>query len=61
MRGKIEFEHLKRRGYYIFGFHNQMLLGYLRSLSITFITYLIGGFVGNAILSSLCIYSQITS
>ena len=42
----IEFDHLKRRGYNIFGFHNKMVLGYLRSLLITFMAYMIGGFVG---------------
>ena len=42
----IEFEHLKRRGYNPFSLHNRMILGYLRSLFITFIAYLVGGLVG---------------
>ena len=43
---KIELKHLKRRKKLSFGIHNRMLIGYLKSLSITLISYLIGGFVG---------------
>ena len=42
----IEFEHLQRRGRNPYGLYNRMILGYLRSLSITIIAYLIGGLVG---------------
>ena len=43
---KIEIYHLKRRGYYLFGFHNKMIIGYLRSFVITMIAFIIGGFIG---------------
>ena len=43
---KIEFDHLKRRGNNPYGIHNKMVLGYLRSLSITISAYFIGGIVG---------------
>jgi alkane 1-monooxygenase len=43
---KIEFDHLKRRGNNPYGIHNKMVIGYLRSLSITISAYFIGGVVG---------------
>jgi len=43
---KIELNHLKRRGKSSFGINNRMLIGYLKSLIITFIFYFIGGFIG---------------
>lgn len=43
---KIEFDHLKRRGYSPYGMHNKMIIGYLRSLFITLSAYFIGGSVG---------------
>ena len=43
---KIEINHLKRRGYSLFGYHNKMLIGYFRSILITFAAYLIGGIFG---------------
>jgi len=43
---KIEFDHLKRRGYSHYGIHNKMIIGYLRSLLITLLAYFIGGSVG---------------
>ena len=42
----IELDHLKRRGQNSFGLHNRMIIGYLRSLLITFMAYAIGGFIG---------------
>ena len=42
----IEFDHLQRRGQNPFGFHNRMIIGYLRSLFITLMAYVIGGFTG---------------
>ena len=42
----LEFEHLKRRGIKPFGLQNKMIIGYLRSLSITVLAYLIGGLMG---------------
>jgi len=47
---KIEFNHLNRRGKSRFGIHNKMIIGYLRSLSITFIAYMAGGLLG------MCVY-----
>ena len=43
---KIEFSHLERRGYYKFGLHNKMVIGYTRSLIITILAYLVGGVTG---------------
>ena len=43
---KIEFDHLKRRGYSSFSFRNKMVLGYIRSSLVTFGTYIVGGFPG---------------
>ena len=43
---KIESDHLKRRGYSLYGMHNKMIIGYLRSLFITLSAYFIGGSVG---------------
>jgi len=42
----IEFDHLKRRGKTPFGIHNNMLIGYGRSLLITMGAYFIGGVTG---------------
>ena len=42
----IEFDHLKRRGHNPFGFKNRMIIGYIRSMIITFSTYIIGGWLG---------------
>ena len=43
---KIEFNHLNRRGKSLFSLHNKMIIGYLRSLFITFIAYMVGGLLG---------------
>tara|TARA_B100000945_G_C20296634_1_gene555975 strand:- start:199 stop:1005 length:807 start_codon:yes stop_codon:yes gene_type:complete len=43
---KIELRQLKRRSESPYSFKNKMLVGYLRSSFITFITYLVGGSVG---------------
>ena len=43
---KIEFDHLYRRGQKPFGVHNRMIIGYLRSLMITMIAFIIGGVNG---------------
>ena len=43
---KIELNHLKRRGYNLFGFHNKLLLGYVRSIMITITAFWIGGIMG---------------
>ena len=42
----IEFSYLKRRSYNPFSLHNKMIIGYVRSLSITYMAYLIGGIYG---------------
>tara|TARA_B100000315_G_C14511257_1_gene557064 strand:- start:242 stop:1258 length:1017 start_codon:yes stop_codon:yes gene_type:complete len=42
----IEFDHLQRRGFNPFGLQNKMIIGYLRSMLITVIAYLIGGVIG---------------
>jgi len=55
---KIEISHLKRRGYSLFGLHNKMLIGYLRSIFITFIAYLIGGLFGLLIYLVCAIYGK---
>jgi len=43
---KIELSHLRRRGKSPYGFHNKMIIGYLRSSVITFIAYIAGGVIG---------------
>jgi len=43
---KIEFQRLKIKKHNPYGLHNRMIIGYLRSLFITIIAYLIGGFSG---------------
>ena len=43
---KIEMSRLKRRGFYFLSLHNKMITGYMRSLLITIITFIIGGFSG---------------
>tara|TARA_Y100001970_G_C14232787_1_gene859738 strand:+ start:2191 stop:3357 length:1167 start_codon:yes stop_codon:yes gene_type:complete len=52
---KIEIEHLKRRGYNSYSLHNRMIIGYLRSLSITIMAYFIGGLSG-VIIYLLCAF-----
>ena len=42
----IELNQARRREQPLFSIHNRMLIGYLKSLSITCIAYLIGGFSG---------------
>ena len=42
----IELSQARRREQPLFSIHNRMLIGYLKSLSITCIAYLIGGFSG---------------
>ena len=42
----IELTQARRREQPLFSIHNRMLIGYLKSLSITCIAYLIGGFSG---------------
>ena len=44
----IEFDFLKRRGHHPFSIHNKMIIGYFRSLLITFGSYFIGGVIGMA-------------
>tara|TARA_B100000029_G_scaffold80562_1_gene71841 strand:- start:74 stop:1243 length:1170 start_codon:yes stop_codon:yes gene_type:complete len=55
---KIEIDHLKRRDYFIFGMHNKMLIGYLRSILLTFIAYLIGGWIGLVIYLFFALYGK---
>ena len=43
---KIELSRLKRRSEYKFGLKNKMILGYTRSLSITLLSYIVGGLAG---------------
>ena len=43
---KIEINRLKRKGINSFSFHNRMIIGYLRSLMITMIAFIIGGVNG---------------
>ena len=43
---KIEYRRLSRRNERIFSLKNKMIIGYLRSLTITFICYSIGGLIG---------------
>jgi len=43
---KIESERLRRKGHTIAHVKNRMLIGYLRSLLITFLSFLVGGFKG---------------
>ena len=46
---KIEYRRLSRRNESIFSLKNKMIVGYLRSLAITFICYGVGGFTGMVI------------
>lgn len=46
---KIEYRRLSRRNEFLFSFKNKMIVGYLRSLAITFICYSVGGFTGMVI------------
>ena len=46
---KIECRRLSRRNESIFSLKNKMIVGYLRSLAITFICYSVGGFTGMVI------------
>tara|TARA_B100000401_G_scaffold277960_1_gene189761 strand:+ start:78 stop:992 length:915 start_codon:yes stop_codon:yes gene_type:complete len=46
---KIEYRRLSRRNEFIFSLKNKMIVGYLRSLAITFICYGVGGFTGMVI------------
>ena len=43
---KIEYRRLSRRNERLFSLKNKMIIGYLRSLAITFICYSIGGLTG---------------
>jgi len=43
---KIEINRLKRKGVNSFSFYNRMIIGYLRSLMITMIAFIIGGVNG---------------
>ena len=43
---KIESGRLKRRKQNIFSIHNRMIIGYLRSLSITLLAFVFGGLIG---------------
>ena len=43
---KIESERLKRRNHNMFSIRNRMIIGYLRSLSITITAFLFGGLTG---------------
>jgi len=42
----IETNRVRKKGFHPFGMHNRMIIGYLRSLTITFFTFLIGGLSG---------------
>ena len=55
---RIEISHLKRRGYSLFGIYNKMLIGYLRSILITCIAYLIGGWIGLVIYLFFALYGK---
>jgi len=50
---KIEIKYLKRHGYFIYGIRNKMIIGYFRSLSISFLAFSVGGLRG-AICYILC-------
>ena len=43
---KIEINRLQQKGKNPFGFHNKMIIGYLRSLTITFLIFIIAGIMG---------------
>ena len=43
---KIETNRIRKKGAYPFGFHNKMIIGYLRSLIITFFVFSISGLSG---------------
>ena len=43
---KIEINRLKRKGVNSFSFHNRMIIGYLRSLTITILAFTFGGITG---------------
>jgi alkane 1-monooxygenase len=45
---KIELSHIRRRKGSVFGFGNKMLRGYMRSLTLTLLSYYIGGVIGLA-------------
>tara|TARA_B100001250_G_C19802424_1_gene791712 strand:+ start:963 stop:2093 length:1131 start_codon:yes stop_codon:yes gene_type:complete len=42
----IEIDRLKKQGLHPFSIHNKMMIGYLRSLTITWITFIITGIMG---------------
>jgi alkane 1-monooxygenase len=43
---KLEISRLRRNGFSAFSFHNRMIIGYLRSVIITLLAFLIGGTSG---------------
>ena len=43
---KIELSRLERRKEYSFGLKNRMIIGYTRSMSITLLSYIVGGLTG---------------
>ena len=53
---KIEINRLKRKGVNSFSFHNRMIIGYLRSLMITMIAFIIGGVNG-----MFCFFENLSS
>ena len=55
---KIEVSHLKRRGYNYFSIHNKMLVGYLRSICLTFLFYYFTGIIGMLIYLLIAIYGK---
>jgi len=55
---KIEINHLNRRGYSLYGMHNKMLLGYLRSIIISFLAYYVAGWIGLLIYLFLAFYGK---
>ena len=43
---KLEAERLRRRNLTLFSYNNRMIIGYLRSLIITILTFVFGGLIG---------------
>jgi alkane 1-monooxygenase len=52
---KIELNQLKRRGFNPFGFKNRVIIGYLRSLTIVILVYMLGGLV-SLVFYLLCVF-----
>lgn len=56
---KIEFDRLKRRGVSFFSFHNQLLVGYIRSGIITVLFYYIGGLSGIFLFACIAVTAKL--